>query len=153
MLYTKIENNQATTNVRTLEYFVNQGDIDSIDATAEELTAANIVPVTLFTGQFPVDGYQYAIEIQQQEDGSWAQVMMQVEIPEAQYINNVAVQAQVVKADRDRMIASTDWVVTKSAEEGIPVSQAWKDYRQALRDIPIQSGFPFNVQWPQLPNR
>jgi hypothetical protein len=151
MLYTKIENNQASTNVRTLEYFVDQGDIDSVDATAEELTAASIVPVTLFTGQFPVDGNQYAVEIQQQDDDSWAEVMVQVEISEEQYQNNVAVQTQVVKADRARMIASTDWVVTKSAEEGTQVPQAWKDYRQALRDIPSQEGFPFNVVWPTLP--
>jgi hypothetical protein len=28
---------------------------------------------------------------------------------------------------------------------------AWGDYRQALRDIPIQDGFPFTIVWPQKP--
>ena len=34
---------------------------------------------------------------------------------------------------------------------GASVPQAWRDYRQALRDIPAQSGFPFNVVWPSVP--
>lgn len=153
MLFTQLENGQALHPAFTLQYFVNQGIIENIDATPQELSGANIVPVVVFTGQFPVDGYQYAIEIRQQEDGSWAQVMVQVEITQEQYLNNVAVQAQAVKADRDRMLASTDWIVTKNTEEGTPVPQAWKDFRQALRDVPTQAGFPFSIQWPQPPNR
>jgi len=30
-------------------------------------------------------------------------------------------------------------------------SQAWKDYCQALRDVPAQSGFPDTVVWPEKP--
>lgn len=151
MLFTQIENGQAKYHASMIAFFVEKGIIESVNATAEELVNASIVPVTQFTGQLPVDGYQYAIEVQQQEDDSWAQVMVQIEISEERYLNNVAVQTQVVKADRDRMIASTDWIVTKSIEEGTSVSQAWKDFRQALRDIPEQEGFPFNVTWPTLP--
>lgn len=153
MLYTQLENGQALHPAFTLQYFVDQGVIESVDVTLEELTNVNIVPVTMFTGQFPVDGNQYKVEIKQQEDGSWAQVMVQVEISQEQYQNNVNIQIQAVKADRDRMITSTDWVVSKSLESGEPVPNAWKVYRQALRDITTQSGFPFNVQWPQPPNR
>ena len=29
--------------------------------------------------------------------------------------------------------------------------QAWSDYRQALRDISLQSGFPQEIVWPQKP--
>ena len=29
--------------------------------------------------------------------------------------------------------------------------QRWLDYRQALRDIPQQKGFPFDVVWPEKP--
>jgi hypothetical protein len=29
--------------------------------------------------------------------------------------------------------------------------QAWADYRQALLDVPQQSGFPHNVTWPSKP--
>jgi hypothetical protein len=151
MLYTQIENGKAKYLACMIEHFVEQGIIASADATQEELAAVNIVSVPMFTGQMPNDGYKYGLEILQQEDGSWEHEIVKVEITQAQYENNVAVYTQIVKADRDKMIASTDWVVTKSAEEGTQVPQAWKDYRQALRDIPTQEGFPFTVTWPTLP--
>lgn len=151
MLYTKIQNDQAVCPAVMLDHFVTQGDIDSVDATEEELSVANIVPVTAFQGQAPVDGNEYGVEIQQQSDGSWAHELVQKTISPEQLANNIARQAQAVKADRDRMIAATDWIVTLAAEESAPVPQAWKTYRQALRDIPSQEGFPFEVVWPTRP--
>jgi len=32
------------------------------------------------------------------------------------------------------------------------VPDAWKTYRQALRDVPTQSGFPTDVTWPVEPS-
>ena len=151
MLYTQIKNEQALYPACILEHFVAQGSIESIDATQEELLAANIVPVTLFEGQAPVDGHSYGISIIKQSDGSWAQELVKQDISEEQYQNNVARQIQAVKADRDRMLAGCDWIVTKSTEDGTPVPDAWKTYRQALRDIPTQEGFPFNIVWPVRP--
>ena len=134
-----------------LGYFVDKGIIASVDATEEELAAVNIVPVPMFAGQLPMDGYQYTVHIVEQSDGSWAHEVLKVEISEDQYQSNVNLQKQAVKADRDRMIASTDWIVTKSLETGVPVPEAWRDFRQALRDIPSQAGFPFEVVWPTKP--
>ncbi len=151
MLYTKIENGKALSHAFVLEYFVGRGDIGSVNATPEELTAANIVPVTLFTGTSPIDGHQYGVDIIQQSDGTWAQELVRRTISEEQYQNNVDVLSQAVKADRSRMLVSCDWVVAKSIEDGTPVPDAWKTYRQALRDIPSQEGFPFNITWPQRP--
>ena len=52
---------------------------------------------------------------------------------------------------RDKLLADSDWVVTKASEAGEPVATAWATYRQALRDIPQQEGFPENVVWPEKP--
>lgn len=151
MLYTQIENGKAKYPACMLGYFVDEGIIDSVDATEEALVAANIVPVPMFGGQLPNDGYQYTVEIVEQSNGSWAHEIVKVEITEDQYQSKVNLQKQAVKADRDRMIASTDWIVTKSVEAGTAVPAAWQTYRQALRDVPEQAGFPFNVVWPTLP--
>lgn len=43
------------------------------------------------------------------------------------------------------------WVVTKSYEINTAMPQEWLNYRQALRDIPQQTGFPDNVVWPTAP--
>ncbi len=29
---------------------------------------------------------------------------------------------------------------------------AWETYRQALRDVPEQAGFPMSIEWPEKPN-
>lgn len=56
-------------------------------------------------------------------------------------------QAIKVRTDRDRLLAKTDWRFRSDMNP----SQAWIDYCQALRDIPQQAGFPWNVQWPTKP--
>jgi hypothetical protein len=59
-----------------------------------------------------------------------------------------AEQAKAVRADRNRRLADSDWTQLADA----PVDKtAWATYRQALRDVPAQSGFPWNVQWPDTP--
>jgi hypothetical protein len=59
--------------------------------------------------------------------------------------------ADQVRAERDQLLAKTDWVVTKSYEINTTIPQEWLNYRQALRDIPQQTGFPDNVVWPTAP--
>lgn len=56
-------------------------------------------------------------------------------------------KASEVRADRNQRLADTDW----RFRSDMTPSQAWKDYCQALRDVPAQAGFPHNVQWPNKP--
>ena len=62
-----------------------------------------------------------------------------------------AEQAKSVRATRDAKLAETDWVVIKAMETGAAVPEAIATERQALRDITGQSGFPWNVTWPEQP--
>jgi hypothetical protein len=56
--------------------------------------------------------------------------------------------ASEVRAERDRLLAASDWTQVLDA----PVDQAaWAEYRQALRDVPQQEGFPTDVAWPIKP--
>lgn len=65
-----------------------------------------------------------------------------------------------VRMRRDRRIAATDWLVQRHQEQaalGVETSLSAQEYddllahRQALRDVPDQSGFPENVDWPEPP--
>jgi hypothetical protein len=56
-------------------------------------------------------------------------------------------QAKSVRQSRDDKLAETDW----RFRSDMTPSQAWKDYCQALRDVPTQEGFPWNVTWPDAP--
>lgn len=63
--------------------------------------------------------------------------------------NHVEIDKSVsVRMLRDGMLSSSDWTQVADA----PVDKAaWATYRQALRDIPSQAGFPNEVTWPVEP--
>ena len=48
---------------------------------------------------------------------------------------NNAEPMRLLRLERDILLQETDWVVTKAAETGVAETDAWKTYRQALRDI------------------
>ena len=56
--------------------------------------------------------------------------------------------AEEIRSLRDAKLTQSDWTQVADA----PVDQAaWATYRQALRDIPSQAGFPNEVTWPTEP--
>ena len=59
-----------------------------------------------------------------------------------------AEQATSVRKDRNERLAESDWTQLADA----PVDSAvWATYRQALRDVTAQSGFPWTITWPDAP--
>jgi len=60
-------------------------------------------------------------------------------------------QAKSVRASRDTKLKESDWVVIKNLELNANIPGAWEVYRQALRDIPTQTGFPWTITWPVQP--
>lgn len=59
--------------------------------------------------------------------------------------------AKVVKTQRTNLLTASDWIVIKAMDQGTQVPEAWQTYRQQLRDITQQSGYPFTVTWPEPP--
>jgi hypothetical protein len=71
-----------------------------------------------------------------------------------------AFQAENARASRDALMLESDWVVNRHRDQTdagggttLTSSQytAWLTYRQALRDISKQSGWPASVTWPTSP--
>lgn len=60
-------------------------------------------------------------------------------------------QAESVRASRDTKLAETDWIVIKNLELNANIPGVWEVYRQALRDVPTQAGFPWTITWPTQP--
>lgn len=60
-------------------------------------------------------------------------------------------RAVFLRAERDTRLKESDLIIIRCAEAGEPVPDEWKTYRQALRDVPEQAGFPENVIWPEKP--
>lgn len=57
-------------------------------------------------------------------------------------------QADDVRQDRNALLAASDWAMAADATTD---KAAWATYRQALRDVPQQAGFPSSVVWPVKP--
>ena len=76
---------------------------------------------------------------------------------------NAAEPMKRLRFHRDKLLQECDWVVTKATETGVAETDAWKTYRQALRDLPstqtpemeaeptTQLGIK-NVTWPTKPS-
>lgn len=62
-----------------------------------------------------------------------------------------ASKAAQKRAERDRALQACDWRAIRAAETGVPMSAEWSSYRQALRDLPSQAGFP-NIDLPNDPD-
>jgi len=58
-------------------------------------------------------------------------------------------QSTIVREKRDRLLTETDW--TQAADVPQTTKDKWVSYRQALRDMPLQAGFPFDVVFPAAP--
>ena len=60
-------------------------------------------------------------------------------------------QEQNVRLQRNSRLGRSDW--TQFGDSPLTESEkaSWRDYRQALRDVPAQSGFPWEVNWPEEP--
>jgi hypothetical protein len=59
--------------------------------------------------------------------------------------------ANAARAERDARLAACDWVTVRALELGDEIPADWLTYRQALRDVPDQPGFPASVEWPAPP--
>ena len=86
-------------------------------------------------------------------DGVWTQTWTQADKYTAEEIaaqNAVKEdnQKQEVRDKRDSLLQMSDWTQLADA----PVDKStWATYRQALRDVPAQSGFPWTITWPDAP--
>ena len=69
-------------------------------------------------------------------------------LTDAEYDTVLAASA---RQKRDRLIAATDYLVTPDYPIESDRLAKVKIYRQALRDIPEQSGFPRTITWPEKP--
>ncbi len=59
---------------------------------------------------------------------------------------------QAARAERDQRLAACDWVTARAIDLGQPVPAPWAAYRQQLRDVTAQPGFPSVIEWPVAPN-
>ncbi|MFM0608637.1 phage tail assembly chaperone [Paraburkholderia sediminicola] len=104
-------------------------------------------PISRTTGEQSGDPFiaQWTSELQQPSDA---------EIVKHFRDNEYELRAVRIRLLRDEALSSSDGradLPGDAPESAKEKAAAWAEYRTALRDIPIQPGFPFSIEWPALP--
>ena len=74
----------------------------------------------------------------------------QIEAEEANWLAGADIRKAVkMREERNEKLAATDW--TQAADVPQSIKDNYASYRQALRDVPSQSGFPNEIVWPETP--
>ena len=80
-------------------------------------------------------------------DNVWTQVWNVTDATSEEIAERTANESANVRAQRDQRLVDTDW----SGLSDTTMSSEMTTYRQALRDITNQAGFPWTVNWPSQP--
>ena len=110
----------------------------------------------------PYHVYPYAAEFAELWDEvfAYAEAHPEIVTEEGPYTPPVPTPEQLaasVRAERDRRLATTDHLVMPDYPLSTDKLEEIKAYRQALRDLPQQPGFPWNgpddpaCPWPVIP--
>jgi hypothetical protein len=121
----------------------------SWDTTTTEVLEALGADVVLEGAQAQPTRYQVAFANGvEQIDGKWYTKHSVAEMSAEAITAKDAEQAKAMRDQRAEKLKDSDWTQVADA----PVDKAvWATYRQALRDITAQSGFPWTITWPDAP--
>lgn len=103
-----------------------------------------------FSGAPDTGRYEKAVEVApvRNEFGIWRQSWVVVLMSGAEQLEADARKAEEMRSERNYKLFCTDWTQLADA----PVDPAaWAIYRQELRELTTQAGFPWEVAWPTAP--
>ncbi len=66
-------------------------------------------------------------------------------------VEDIPMTDEEARSQRDKLLEETDWTQVLDAPIDTVTREAYRTYRQALRDITEQDGFPETIIWPELP--
>ncbi len=124
----------------------NKGAWVNYDRNTELLSADGYLPVVVIeepTAEKPIVKYR-EVNGQIEQYAEAAPVPAVPEPTEEQ-------QEMQIRAQRNLLLTQCDWTQLPDAPLTTEQKQEWAEYRQALRDVPEQAGFPENVAWPLVP--
>jgi hypothetical protein len=149
-MYAKIENNAVVQYPYSVAQLKQEHPTLTFPETKEALEALGCFHVVV-TGQPPYDYTQNCIELTPEYNAAeqqWEQRWSVIAASQQEIDERTAAQSTVVRQERTKLLFQSDW--TQLADAPTNALQ-WANYRQALRDVPTQTGFPWSVVWPTPP--
>ena len=87
----------------------------------------------------------------QQIDGKWFTKYSVADMDDEAKAAKDEEQAKSVRTQRTEKLRDCDWTQLDDTPMSNTQKADWATYRQALRDVPDQAGFPFDIEWPTQP--
>lgn len=84
-------------------------------------------------------------------NGTWIEQWVETPATPEEIAERVSQKASEVRADRNQRLTESDWTQLQDSPLNADAKLAWQLYRETLRMIPQQAGFPWEVQWPPKP--
>jgi len=87
----------------------------------------------------------------QQIDGKWFTKYSVADMDDEAKAAKDEEQAKNVRTQRTEKLRDCDWTQLDDTPMSNTQKADWAEYRQALRDVPDQAGFPWEIEWPVQP--
>lgn len=106
-----------------------------------------------FSNKPELGRYEKAVEVApvKNTSGIWRQTWQVASMTDAEKQETDDLKAQQVRGLRAHFLYAADWTQLTDAPLSTEKKAEWATYRQALRDVPSQAGFPWEVTWPTQP--
>lgn len=147
---------ESTSEIKTKREVIDMHSNKSLPKEWDESVYSLLGISPILSGEKPeITNYQKLVkgEIQQDESGNWTETWLVIDMTDEEKAEQDSNAENLVRNNRDVKLAQTDWRLLKAIETGETLSADWAAYRQALRDITEQEGFP-NLEesdWPVAP--
>jgi hypothetical protein len=150
-MYVKVENNEIVQYPYSIEQFRANNPTISFPAeiSSDLLASYGVYPVS----NDPIPDYNLTTQRVEKSttpvlrEGKWVITKSVVELTADQIVSREITAGKTVREARNKLLQETDWCACSD----VTMSAEMATYRQALRDVPAQEGFPYNITWPTKP--
>jgi hypothetical protein len=150
-MYVKVENNEIVQYPYSIEQFRadNRNVSFPSDLTNDILASHGVYPVSNDPAPTYDPTTQRVVKSNTPvlRDGKWVLTKTTEQLTDDQITSYNNTVASRVRARRTQLLQETDWCACSD----VTMSAEMTTYRQALRDLPAQEGFPHTITWPTKP--
>lgn len=104
-----------------------------------------------FTEVLPHTQSADSIGLTKHDDGVWRDTFVVRDASAEEIVSRTEAKESDVRRQRNKLLRQSDWTQLPDAQITQEKVSEYATYRQALRDVPAQAGFPWSVTFPEAP--
>jgi hypothetical protein len=117
------------------------------DEVAANFNVYRVTPTPQPASDYTINLERTAVKV----NGTWIEQWLETPATPEQIAERTATKASEVRQQRNELLSACDWTQLADSPLDADTKLAWQLYRETLRMVPEQLGFPWNVEWPPVP--